>query len=329
MTPALLEEARRRLLDLEPPEAGFLAEAVDGLSRRPPELPCKYFYDAAGSLLFDRICDLPEYYPTRTELALTRRHATAMAESVGRDAVIVEFGSGSSLKTTTLLAALTAPRAYVPVDIAREHLLDATARLSAGFPGLDIRPICADFTRPFALPEDLARHANRVLYFPGSTIGNFTPDEAVDLLGTMGRLAGPAGRLLLGVDRVKPRPILEAAYNDAAGVTAAFNLNLLARMNRELGADFDLRRWTHRAFFEPVASRIEMHLESRVLQAVRVGGRTFRFEAGSSIRTEYSHKYDRARIDAMAAAAGWAVRNAWSDEREWFSVLELVRRTGC
>ncbi|HEX7879781.1 MAG TPA: L-histidine N(alpha)-methyltransferase [Candidatus Eisenbacteria bacterium] len=334
MTPALVEQANRReaarlkLIDLHPAGDGFLADVLLGLSRRSPEIPCKYFYDAAGSVLFDRICELPEYYPTRTELGIMHRHAAAMATRIGPGAVLIEYGSGSSLKTRTLLAALESPGAYVPVDIAKEHLLDAAARLSVDFPRLDILPIAADFTRPFQLPDDVARRGRRVVYFPGSTIGNFTPDEAVALMAGMARLAGPDGRLLLGVDRVKPRAILEAAYNDAAGVTAAFNLNLLTRMNRELGADFDPTRWSHRAFYNEEAARIEMHLESRVLQAVRVGGATFLFEAGDSIRTEYSHKYDRARIDAMAERAGWEVRRSWSDAQEWFSVLELVARRG-
>src|SRR5512134_720665 len=226
------------LCDLAPERASFLADVLAGLTRPQKTLPCKYFYDERGSALFERICQLPEYYPTRTELGILRRHAGAMAAALGPRCLLVEYGSGSSTKTTLLLERLEEPTAYVPIDISREHLLRAAAALSARHPRLAVRPVCADFTRPFALPK-LPGALRRAAFFPGSTIGNFGPAEARKFLAQVAEQCGSGGLLLIGVDLRKPREILEPAYDDAEGVTAEFNRNLLRRINRELGADFD------------------------------------------------------------------------------------------
>ena len=233
--------------------AGFLADVLAGLGRDRKELPCKYLYDATGSELFDAICELPEYYPTRTELAIMRANAADMADRLGAGCLVVEYGSGSSVKTRILLRHLARPTAYVPVDISRDHLLKSAADLGQRFPDVEVKPVAADFTKPFDLPP-VARDVNRrVVYFPGSTIGNFTPPEALGLLRTIADQCGPGGGLLIGVDMKKDPAVLKAAYDDAAGVTAGFNLNLLVRINRELAADFDLKGFRHRAEYNAAA----------------------------------------------------------------------------
>jgi dimethylhistidine N-methyltransferase len=310
-------------LNRRSPLALFRREVLAGLSRPRKELPCKYFYDARGSALFERICEQPEYYLTRTELAITRRHAADLAAALGPRCLLVEFGSGSSVKTPLLLERLPDPAGYVPVDISREHLLASAAALAARFPGLEVLPVWADFTTPFTLPAPRHPAARRAVYFPGSTIGNFGPDEAVRLLAGIAALGGPGGGLVIGVDLRKPAAAVEPAYNDAAGVTAAFNLNLLARINRELGADFDLDAFEHRAFFDEDHSRIEMHLVSRRPQAVHLGRATVRFAPGEGIRTEYSYKYSREAFARLAHAAGLAVRRVWTDDTGLFSVQYL------
>jgi L-histidine Nalpha-methyltransferase len=300
----------------------FRRDVLRGLRRPHKELPCKYFYDARGSRLFDAICGLEEYYPTRCELEILRRRGGELAAALGPGCAVIEYGSGSSLKTRLLLERLDRPAAYVPIDVSGEHLLRAAARLRARFPGLDVRPVVADFTGPFGLPE-LPPAARRVVYFSGSTIGNFPPDEAVALLAGIRRLCGPGGGLLIGVDLKKDPAVLEPAYDDARGVTAAFNLNLLVRINRELGADFDLCRFRHLAFYDRDHGRIEMHLVSLAEQAVTVGGSVFYFRQGESIRTEYSHKYGLDDFAALASRAGLRVRGVWTDERGWYSVQYL------
>src|SRR5438067_2196062 len=280
----------------------FLADVLAGLSRSQKRLPAKYFYDAAGSRLFDRITELPEYYPTRTELGILRGHAAAMAARCGPRCLLVELGAGSLTKVRLLLDRLNRPAGYVPVDVSGDHLRSAAAALADDYPDLDVRPVVADFTGPFALPGVPA--ARRVVFFPGSTIGNFDPPEADALLRRVAGLVGPGGGLLLGVDLRKPVDVLERAYNDAAGVTAAFNRNLLVRINRELGADFDPAAFRHRAFFNGERSRIEMHLVSAARQRVRVGGAAFDFHVGESIHTENSYKYDVAGFAGRAAASG-------------------------
>jgi L-histidine Nalpha-methyltransferase len=303
----------------------FLRDVLDGLAREPKVLPCKYFYDARGSELFDWICDLEEYYPTRCEAEVLRRHAAEMAAIFGPRCVLIEYGSGSSRKTRLLLDQLRDAAAYVPVDISAEHLLQSAQSLAIRYPGLPIRPVAADFTRSFALPP-LPAADRRVVFFSGSTIGNFQPSEAVGLLVHIARLVGHGGGLLIGVDLKKDRRTLERAYNDRAGVTAMFNLNLLARINNELGADFALDRFSHRAIYNETAGRIEMHLVSEEAQAVHVGDRTFPFDKGETICTEYSYKYALEETRAMAARAGFAVEHVWTDSDGLYSVQYLTVR---
>ena len=314
------------LHDFEPEREEFLAEALAGLRQQPKQLPCKYFYDAEGSRLFERICQLDEYYPTRTELGIMRRFAGEMADALGKGCLLVEYGSGSSAKTRLLLDQLVEPAGYVPVDISREPLMDAAAALAARYPDLEVLPVCADFTRPFALPEPARRPARRAVYFPGSTIGNFTRERAVELLGGIRELVGASGAALVGADLVKERGMLERAYDDAEGVTARFNLNLLRRMNLELGADFDLDAFSHRAVWNEADRRVEMHLVSETAQTVHVGGQAFGLARGETICTEHSHKYTLQDFAALAEAAGFEVVQVWHDARRLFSVQSLRAR---
>jgi dimethylhistidine N-methyltransferase len=301
----------------------FRREVLHGLRSDPRTLPCKYFYDERGSELFERICNLPEYYITRTELAVMRRHAAEMAALIGENARIIEFGSGSSQKTQVLLDHARCPAAYVPVDISPVPLRESLPRLSARYWGLEILPVCADFTQRFYPPRPVRTPRRTVIYFPGSTIGNFSPRRTERLLRRMARLAGSLGGLVIGVDLRKPASILEPAYNDASGVTREFNLNLLARINRELDADFDLSLFLHRAVYNEAAGRIEMHLISRRPQSVQVGECSFELARGSRIRTECSYKYEVAAFALLARRAGWQLRRVWTDEQNWFGVLYL------
>lgn len=321
---ARLRSRRRsvQLLDLAPPAGDFLADALAGLAAGQKTLPCKYLYDDLGSWLFEQICELPEYYLTRTELAITRAHAAELAAVCGLRVAFVELGSGSSTKTRQILHHLRAPAAYVPVDISRVHLLTSAEALAYEFPRLPIFPVCADFTRP--LPA-LELGADRtVIYFPGSTLGNFSEAEAVALLRNLADHIGDHGGIIIGVDQGKDTHALERAYNDSRGVTAAFNLNLLARVNRELGADFDLDAFHHRAIYDPAHHRVEMHLVSRRAQTVRLGPRVFHFRDGETIRSECSHKYSREQFSALAASAGLRVRQVWSDPNDLFCVQYLT-----
>jgi dimethylhistidine N-methyltransferase len=312
------------LHDLAPDRARFRDEVWHGLATPQKTLPCKYFYDARGSALFEAICELPEYYPTRTELSIMERHAGAMAERLGRGCLLVEYGSGSSRKTRLLLDRLREPAGYVPIDISRAALAASARALAAAYPALEVIPVCADYTEPFELPPAAARVSRRGVYFPGSTIGNFTPPQAQRFLARMGRVAGAEGALLVGVDLKKDPAVLERAYDDAAGVTAAFNANLLARINRELGGTFSLSRFRHRALWEPRAGRIEMHLVSTERQSVLVAGRRFDFDPGETIHTESSYKYDLAQFEALAAGVGLRVREVWTDAAGRFSVQYLA-----
>lgn len=308
------------------PENSFLDDVLDGLGRERRALPCKYFYDQQGSALFDRICELPEYYPTRTELAIMRMHVHDMAAALGPRTLLVEFGSGSSTKTRLLLDALERPAGYVPVDISGEHLERSAQAIRDDHPGLDVFPIHADFTRRFELPPGLTDRAHRIaVYFPGSTIGNFTPEQAEALMRAIGELVGTGGHLLIGTDLVKAVDVLEAAYDDASGVTAQFNLNLLARINRELGGDFDLEHFRHLAYYEPHHQRMEIFIESLRAQSVRVAGKTFRFSAGERILTEYSHKYTDASFERLGRRAGFVLDERWTDPEQRFSVQLLTR----
>jgi dimethylhistidine N-methyltransferase len=312
------------LVDLGVPANHFRADVLRGLSAVPKEIPCKYFYDEAGSKLFERICELEEYYLTRTELAIMERHAAEMAALIGPACLLIEYGSGSSVKSRLLLDRLDAPAAYVPIDISRPQLQKSAAALARDYPRLEILPVCADFTRPLDLPASTRKPPRRVVYFPGSTIGNFTPDEAVKLLRRTARLGGAGSGLLLGVDRKKDPQVLHAAYNDGQGITAAFNVNLLTHINRELGADFQTEQFWHYAYYNPTEGRIEMHLVSRRGQAVRVAGEEFALAEGETIHTEYSYKYSPADLRHLAAAGGYEVRHTWTDDRDYFSVLYLV-----
>ena len=300
----------------------FLEDVLHGLSERQKTLPCKYFYDAQGSQLFDRICTLDEYYPTRTEHAILTERRYEIADLAGPGAALVELGSGSSVKVRILLDALDRPAAYIPIDISRAHLLAAAAGLAADHPGLSVVPVCADYTKPFPLPDAAA--GRRLGFFPGSTIGNFDPAEARTFLAGVAETLRPGAGLVIGVDLKKDRAILEAAYDDAEGVTAAFNLNLLRRINRELGGDFDLDGFAHEARWNETAGRIEMHLVSRSVQTARVGGRVFTFRAGESIHTENSHKYSLDGFHTLAKAAGWHPVKAWTDDGGLFSVHYLT-----
>lgn len=300
----------------------FRADVLAGLAQRQKRLPAKYFYNAAGSRLFDRITELDEYYPTRTELGIMRQHAPEMAERCGPRCLLVELGAGSLTKVRLLLDRLDRPAGFVPVDVSGEHLDSAAGELREDYPDLDVRPVCADFTGEFHLP--LRGGFRSVVYFPGSTVGNFDPADADDLLRKVADLVGCGGGLLLGVDLRKSPAILEAAYNDRAGVTAAFNLNLLVRINRELGADFDLGGFRHRAFYNRIRSRIEMHLVSTADQTVRIDDAEFRFRRGESIHTENSYKYDVTEFGRRAADCGFRTDAIWTDANRYFAVLYLT-----
>ena len=299
----------------------FADDVVEGLSQPRKSLPPKYFYDAAGSRLFERICRLREYYPTRLELSITRKNLREIGRFAGKGCALLEYGTGEGVKTRLLIAALR-PSLYTPVDISEDALQRAVARLERAFPRLRIAPVRGDFSRPLDIPP-LADGARRVVYFPGSTIGNLTPDEAHAFLKMTRAQVGARGAMIVGVDLKKDATVLHAAYNDRPGVTAAFNLNLLGRINRELGADFDLRRFVHYAFYEPTAGRIEMHLVSTQAQTVAVGPHRFSFDRGESIHTENSYKYSIAEFQALAGRAGFRPAKVWTDARGWFSVHAL------
>lgn len=300
----------------------FLDDVLEGLAQPQKRLSSKYFYDERGSQLFEDITELPEYYPTRTETALLREHAAEFATLIGANASVVEFGSGSSTKIRILLDALETPAAYIPVDISRDHLLDSAKSLADAYPDLPVVPIAADYTQPFELPA-IENEAVRIGFFPGSTIGNFTREAAVDFLRAAATDLGADNGLLIGVDLRKDAGILHAAYNDAAGVTAEFNLNVLRRVNQELDGDFDLDAFRHDARWVSEKGRIEMHLVSERDQNVRIDGQDFAFAAGESIHTEDSHKYDVDEFQALAGQAGWRAFRHWTDANELFSLHYL------
>lgn len=309
--------------DLLPPQQSMLEEVRAGLAKPQKELAPKFFYDTRGCELFEVICRQPEYYPTRAELALMQKHARAMAGLLGRGCTLIEIGCGNSAKTRALLEELQ-PRIFVPVDIAREQLEASCLALAESFADMRIVAVRADFARDIALPDAELGTARRVLYFPGSTIGNFTPAEARAFLVRWAPLLGSGGGALIGVDLKKSPVILDAAYNDAQGVTAEFNLNVLQHINRELGADFDLRGFRHRACYVPAAGRIEMHLVSIKAQRVTLDGRVIEFRAGETIHTENSCKYEIAEFQALARAAGFEPATSWTDDDGLFSVHYLT-----
>lgn len=299
-------------------------EILDGLTAAQKRISPKYFYDERGSELFDQICDLPEYYPTRTELAVMKQHADDIAALVGPSAQVIEFGAGSTLKIRLLLDHLIRPAAYTPVDISADYLIKQAHDLARDYPDLDIQPVCADFTQPFKLPEHRTPPARNFVFFPGSTIGNFSRRQALELLEVMAFEAKHDGAALIGVDLRKDEARLNAAYNDRAGVTAQFNLNVLARFNRELGADFDLDGFRHRAVYDDEKGRIEMRLVSTRPQRVHVAGTDLHFAKDEYIITEHSHKYSVEEFRDLARQAGFNPVQVWCDDDRLFSVHFLT-----
>lgn len=313
--------------DQAPSRGGFLSEVVAGLSRPHKMLPCKYLYDEQGSNLFNEICELEEYYPTRTENQILRKNISEIAGLIGWGCRLVEFGSGTSAKSRYLLTHLPYMSGYIPIDISGPQLLESAAQLAREFPKLEISPLEADYGEIVELPRTRRRPCRTVAFFPGSTIGNFEPNEAVPFLSNIASLCGGDGALLIGVDRKKEKRILERAYNDRQGVTAKFNLNLLARANRELGADFDLSSFRHRAPYNESLGRIEMHLVSTRPQIVHLDSQEFSFDEGEYITTEYSYKYTLQGFAGLALRAGFELVKSWEDRNHFFSVLFLrVRR---
>jgi len=306
-------------------ELDELDEIIGGLSQSEKTISPKYFYDERGSQLFDEITRLPEYYPTETELGIMRANIDEIARLAGRHASLIEFGSGSSLKTRVLLEHLDELAVYVPVDISEDHLLDSTLQVRAEFPGLEVLPVVADFTQPFQLPSPAIMPVRNIVYFPGSTIGNFTHDAATELLKVMHQEAGEGGALLIGVDLQKDPDIIWRAYNDSAGVTAEFNLNMLRHLNREFDTDFDLNAYEHSAEYNEQEGRVEMRLISEQHQEVTVGNTSFSIDEEEAILTEYSHKYTLEDFAAMAKGAGFNVNGVWMDAERLFSVQYLVR----
>jgi len=302
-----------------------LAEIIAGLRLPEKTISPKYFYDERGSQLFDAITRLPEYYPTKTELGIMRDNIVEIAALLGEQASLIEFGSGSSRKTRTLLQNLEQQAVYVPVDISESHLLESARDIRAEFPNLEVLPVVADFTRSFALPSPSIMPLRNIIYFPGSTIGNFTHDAAHDLLKVMHQEAGEDGALLIGIDLQKDPAIIERAYNDSAGITAEFNVNILRHLNREFGFDFDLNTFTHDARYNDNEGRVEIRLISSSDQSVRIGDDEFAIEKGEGILTEYSHKYTLDGFAAMAARAGFTVKKVWMDAERLFSVQYCVR----
>ena len=302
-----------------------LEQLIEGLRQPEKMISPKYFYDERGSQLFDEITRLPEYYPTETELGIMRDNVGEIASLVGKQASLIEFGSGSSLKTRVLLEHLDELAAYVPVDISEDHLLESAKQIREEFPGLDVLPVVADFTQPFQLPDPKVMPLRNIVYFPGSTVGNFTRDEAEDLLRVMYGEAGAGGALLIGADLQKDPAIIERAYNDSAGVTAEFNRNMLRHLNREFGADFDVDAFAHSARYNEEEGRIEIRLVSERDQQFRLGGESFSIDRDEAILTEYSHKYTLEGFAAMAATAGFRVGRVWMDAERLFSVQYLVR----
>ena len=312
------------LTDLRPTPDDITGDTVAGLSASPKWLSSKYFYDARGSQLFEQITRLPEYYLTRVELQLLADAMPAISGVVAAHAHVVELGSGSGRKTHLLLEGLDDPVAYTPIEISRTALLASVERLAEEFDGIELLPVCADFTQPVPLPRPARAPARVLVFFPGSTLGNFEHDEAVALLRSMRKTMGEGGAALVGIDLDKDPALIEAAYNDAAGVTAAFTLNLLARLNREIGSDFDLSAFSHRARYDVEGQRIETFLVSARDQRVTIGDQAFDFAEGEAMQVEYSHKYDDASFAALAAEAGLRVAEAWNDPRDWFGQRLLV-----
>jgi dimethylhistidine N-methyltransferase len=311
------------IIDLAPETEDFRQALVEGLADDPKEVPCKFLYDEHGSRLFEQICELEEYYPTRTEIGIMRDHVGEMADAVGSKAALVELGSGSGIKTRLLLEALDQPASYLPIEISKAALRHCAETIAEQFPDLDIHPVCADYTEPIELPALAEGTENTVAYFPGSTIGNFRPDDATEFLGRIADLVGAGGGLLIGVDLYKDPEIIKPAYNDAAGVTAEFTSNLFTRANREADANFDPETFEHDAPFDPERSCIEMGQVSQIDQTVEVDGQDVEFEEGEKIVMEHSFKHTPERFRGMADEAGFEVGQVWTDDEDLFSIWYL------
>jgi len=312
------------LVDLQPCATEFLEDVLAGMRASPKQLASKYLYDERGSCLFDDICLLDEYYLTRSEDQIIKQYAQEMADQIGPGVMLVEYGSGSSIKTTALLGKLAEPVAYVPVDISGEHLSQSAARLSRAIPTVDVLPVCADFTQPFALPHCGRQPTHTAVFFPGSTIGNFERPAALAMLKQIAILCGRGGGLLIGIDLQKDTDVIEAAYNDAQGVSAEFNLNLLRHINRELDGDFDLDHFAHRAVYDIGEERVEISLVSCRDQRVSIRDHSFLLKEQESIVTEYSHKYTIPGFAALAAEVGLTLRRSWTDDLRMFAVLHFA-----
>jgi dimethylhistidine N-methyltransferase len=314
------------VIDQDSQSSNFLTEVLVGLSKGQKTIPPKYLYDEKGSQIFQKICELEEYYPTQAEKEILQNHGEEMASLIGPEALIIEPGSGDSAKVKSILDHLESPVAYVPLEISREILLEATKDLHESYPELRVIPVCGDFTSRMELPISVSyERGKKVVFFPGSTIGNLNPSEALDLLKWFGKLIKPQGGLLIGVDLKKEKEVIELAYDDPKGVTAEFNLNLLSRLNREVNASFDLSRFTHRAFYNEEKGRVEMHLMSNVSQLVRVNQTVFRFLEGETIHTENSYKYSVEEFTELCAKARFVLKKFWHDQRRLFTVYYFER----
>lgn len=310
-----------RFYQVTPEETDRRGEVIDGLTASPKQLSPKFFYDAAGSKLFDQICTLPEYYPTRTEIGLLKEYGAEIAETIGKDAILLELGSGSSVKIRLLLELLH-PDRYLPIDISSEHLQTSAAHIDASYPWLTVHALCADYSQPWELPYPV-KGESVVVFFPGSSIGNFEPERAVELLRTVGHKVGPGGGLLIGVDLKKDPALLHAAYNDSQGITAAFNKNMLSHLNGEFAANFEPERFDHHAFYNAEKGCIEMQLVSQCDQLVSVAGKTIRFTQGEGLHTESSYKYTIEEFQALAGRAGLEPVSVWQDPQQLFSIHYL------
>jgi dimethylhistidine N-methyltransferase len=311
-----------------PATPDLLSDVITGLSSDPRTLPCKYFYDEQGAALFQKICELPEYYITRTEIDILDRRRAEIASQLGPNIGLIGLGTGAGTKTRVLVEALEKPAVYIPVDISEKQLRKSAAVFRKIFPKLEVLPVCADYLQPVALPSPRHKASRNVVYFPGSTIGNFEPNEALEFLLRIANVAGRGGGLLIGVDLQKDQGVIEAAYNDSAGVTAQFNLNLLVRLNREIGADFDLNQWRHRAIYNSEAGRIEIYLLSATDQTVHIADREFRCRAGEKILTEHSYKHTPEGFIALARQAGFDFVKLWTDDARLFGVFYFSRSAG-
>lgn len=313
-----------RFNDVSPETEFFYRDIVHGLSQPKKTIPCKYFYDEKGLSLFNQICKTEEYYPTRTELSIMTQYAEEIAKVLGPQCLLMEYGGGNAEKIKLLLKHLDSPSAYIPVDISREHLRQEAEELNREYPELEVLAVCADFTQKFEVPVPQKKVAHKVIYFPGSTIGNFDRDQAVELLQKMASLSSSSDGLLIGIDLKKEASILNRAYNDEQGLTKGFNLNLLVRINKELGGNFQLDEFQHKAFYNEQEGRIEMHLMSAVEQTVSINEHQFHFREGENIQTEYSYKYSVDEFAQMASLANYTLQKSWIDENHLFGVLYLT-----